>query len=223
LSMSDEIALYYTARAAEYDVTAGYRDPVSEVQRTIIKSRFRNTLRGYDVLEIACGTGYWTEVIAAAANSVLATDINPDMLSIARQRLSRVSNVRFKVADAYSLQGVKGYFTAAFSHWWWSHMPRSQISTFLTSLHKILTPGALVLFADQLVYDWPKRRLDDEGNTLEERILEDGRRFEVVKNFPTEQEILRYLAGIAENIEYFQDLESGYWSIVYHTPEQPVR
>jgi protein-L-isoaspartate O-methyltransferase len=180
-------------------------------------ARFRETLKGHDILEIACGTGYWTEVISATARSVLATDIDPVMISIAHKRLSSVANVRCQVADAYLLVGVSGPFTAAFSHWWWSHVPKSRIRRFLTVLQAKLMPGAFVLFADQLAYEWRNRRQDEEGNLLEERTLRNGRKFEIVKNFPTEKEIIHELTGIAERVTYREYPEGRYWTVSYNT------
>lgn len=112
MCLSGEVAKYYAARAREYDVSAGYLNPDAERRRAPIKVRFQEALKGHDVLEIACGTGYWTEVIAVAARSVLATDLDPGMVALARRRLASVTNVRCQVADAYSLREVSGPFTA---------------------------------------------------------------------------------------------------------------
>ena len=182
-----------------------------------IKNRFQEALQGHDVLEIACGSGYWSEVIASTSRSVLATDASPEMISIARKKLASIRNVRCQVADAYSLDSVSGGLTAAFAHWWWSHIPKSRIQSFLATLHSKLIPGALVLFADQLLYESQSRRSDPEGDLLEERALPDGRTFEIVKNFPTEQELREYLAGIANNIVYAEYPEQKYWTIAYNT------
>jgi ubiquinone/menaquinone biosynthesis C-methylase UbiE len=57
---------------------------------------------GADVLEVACGTGYWTEVLIRSAATVLATDINEEMLSLARSRDIDPQRIVFQRADAYA-------------------------------------------------------------------------------------------------------------------------
>jgi SAM-dependent methyltransferase len=190
---------------------------LAEELRRPIKSIFQDVLRGHDVLEVACGTGYWTEVIAESARSVLATDVDPAMISLARRRLTSVGNVRCQVADAYTLEGVEGVFNAAFSHWWWSHIPKSCLRAFLGVIHGRLVPGALVVFADQLPYQWGHRRVDEDGNLLEQRVLPDGSTWEIVKNFPTEQEIAQELAGLAGPVHYAAHPGAGYWTVIYNT------
>jgi SAM-dependent methyltransferase len=216
----EDVADYYAARAFEYDKTAGYEDPVAERLRDPIKRRYQSAFAGHDVLEIACGTGYWTEVIAGTARSVLATDINPEVISIAGRRLRGANNVRFIVADAYSLDGVPDGFTAAFAVWWWSHVPRSRIAGFLSTLHAKLRPTAFVLFADQLEYGASNRHRNAEGDLLEERTLADGRRFRVVKNFPTEHEIRAALAGVSEDVRYTEYPDERNWNVSYRVKKR---
>jgi len=221
VSHSDDVMRYYAARAAVYDETAGYTDPAAERLREPIKARYRKLFAGHDVLEVACGTGYWTAVIGETARSVLGIDIGPALVSQAQDRCKRLSNVTIQVADAYTLEGVPGGFSAAFGHWWWSHVPRERIGAFLAALHRRLLPGALVLFVDQLPYDGAVRRHDSAGNTLEQRALPDGRVFEVVKNFPTEEEVRRALAGKGTDVDYAEWPEEKSWSVRYRTEADP--
>jgi protein-L-isoaspartate O-methyltransferase len=215
MSHTDDIAAYYNERASVYDVTAGYTNPESEILRIPIKKRFQEIFQRRNVLEIACGTGYWTDVIAEAAESVLAIDINRSLLEQAQQRCSNQPNVSFQIADAYTLEGVPGGFDAAFAHGWWSHIPKKNIKSFLMVLHSKLTAGALVLFNDQLPYDGFYRKQDGEGNTIEQRILPNTRSFMIVKNFPDEKEITNALSGFAEDIRYSQPPHEDHWEVLY--------
>ena len=111
----DDVVKYYNERASVFDETSGYTNPEAEKLRESIKARFRDTFRGRKVLEIACGSGYWTAVLGEAAESVLAIDINRSLLEQAQKRCSTQPNIRFQIADAFTLEGVAGGFNAASS------------------------------------------------------------------------------------------------------------
>jgi hypothetical protein len=85
----------------------------------------------------------------------------------------------------------------------------------MISLHSKLVPGALVLFNDQLPYDGFYRQQDDEGNTLEQRILPNTRSFMIIKNFPDEKEIKNALSGFADDIKYTCPPHEDHWEVVY--------
>ena len=217
MSLIDDVINYYAARAPVYDESAGYTDEEAEKLRVPIKARYLGIFRGRNVLEIACGTGYWTKVVGEVAKSVLAIDINPSLISVAEERCKHLKNVRFQITDAYGLKDVPAGFDAALGIWWWSHIPKKYIKTFLAALHKKLVPGAIVMFVDQLPYDGFIREKDAEGNTLEQRILPDGRSFMIVKNFPTEQEVIDALTGFADGIRYVERPDEKNWDVTYRT------
>ena len=217
MSIVEDMAEYYAARAPVYDESAGYTDPEAEQLRVPIKTRYKGLFSGRSVLEIACGTGYWTPAVAEVADSVLAMDVNISVISHAKERCKHLSNVSFRVADAYTLEGISGGFSAAFAHYWWSHVPRERLTAFLTALHSKLQSGAFVLFVDQLPYEGHTCRTDEAGNTLEQRFLPDGRSFEIVKNFPSEDDVRNALMSIADNVQYIERRDERSWSVTYNT------
>jgi ubiquinone/menaquinone biosynthesis C-methylase UbiE len=85
MSHTDDLVNYYNERASVFDLTSGYANLEAEKLREPIKARFRATFRGKRVLEIACGSGYWTAVIGEAAESVLAIDISRSLLDQAQK------------------------------------------------------------------------------------------------------------------------------------------
>ena len=75
---------------------------------------------------MACGTGYWTEILAHSAVLVGATDINEEVLAVARSK--RVwQRVTFQGEDAYALPSLSQRFTAGLAIFWWSHVPSSRL------------------------------------------------------------------------------------------------
>ncbi|MBF0504272.1 MAG: methyltransferase domain-containing protein [Candidatus Omnitrophica bacterium] len=57
---------------------------------------------GMKVLEIGCGTGYFTKELAKTGAAIVAIDISSDLLAVARRDI-RCGNVTFKEENAYSL------------------------------------------------------------------------------------------------------------------------
>jgi ubiquinone/menaquinone biosynthesis C-methylase UbiE len=161
----------------------------------------QNSFTRHDVLEIACGTGYWTERISLVARSILALDQSIELLAIARKKA--LQNAYYQHEDAYLLSKIRGEFSASFSGFWWSHIPKPKIQYFLHQLHRKLTPGATIIFIDNNFVAGSNHAIaqtDADGNTYQTRHLPDGSSHKILKNFPTDQELKQSMPEGIENI-----------------------
>jgi SAM-dependent methyltransferase len=194
---SADLTEYYRRRAGEYE--AFYAKPERQADLLVLKKKIAEILKNARVLEVACGTGYWTTVISSAAASVIATDLAEEPMNIARAKAYPKNNVTFVEADAYRLPQELGRFDAAFAGFWWSHVPRERLKDFIASLNARLEPGATVLLLDNLYVEGnstPISEVDAAGNTYQLRALADGSRFRVLKNFPTKDELRALIPGV---------------------------
>lgn len=215
--ISRNLKEYYALRAEEYEKV--YANPSRQESIKWLQALLRQSFVGKRVLEVSCGTGYWTPTLASVAVSVLATDVNESVLDIARGKSYPQANVDFQLADAFSLEQVEGIFDAGFSGFWWSHISRERLRAFLDSFHGRLQPGAVVVFADnnpsEDLHGKHSEYVDAAGNQYSLRDLEDGRQYEIIKNFPTEAEVREALDGIGQEVQYFQS--PCYWCMSYRT------
>lgn len=204
---------YYAARAAEYDRI--YDKPERQADLAALRRSIPPMFAGRRTLEIACGTGYWTQFIAPFASETVAVDSAPETLEIARAR--RVSgNVRFALGDAYDLSRELGSFDAAFAGFWFSHVPRRRRKEFLNGLHPLLTRGATVVLLDNVYVvgsSTPIAEVDEEGNTYQMRSLQDGSRHRVLKNFPAAAELESLIEGIGTHPRFAR--LDHYWTFRY--------
>jgi demethylmenaquinone methyltransferase/2-methoxy-6-polyprenyl-1,4-benzoquinol methylase len=214
--MPNDIALvdYYAKRAGEYERI--YEKPERQNDLAVLKKLCAQTFAGRDILEIACGTGYWTQVVSQTAKSIIATDISDEVLQIARTK-KYGCETRFQKEDAFNLAVPSPTkFTAGLAMAWWSHLRRSEIKSFLSNLHRHFSSGALLAFMDNRFVpgsNTPISRTDDEGNTYQVRTLDNGKQHEILKNFPTETEIRNLLENLAVEIRW-----TGlpyYWFLTY--------
>ena len=205
---------YYARRAAEYEKI--YDKPERQADLARLRNDIPALFKGERVLEIACGTGYWTPLIARQAKSVLAVDYNEETLAIARTKKYPESNVRFERADAYALPDWPEQFSACYAGFWWSHVPLARLDAFLNGLQARLEPGARVAFMDNRYAEGSSTaisRKDPQGNTYQRRRLADGSSHEVLKNFPTGAELRARLGRFGTELT-FSEYEY-YWLATY--------
>jgi demethylmenaquinone methyltransferase/2-methoxy-6-polyprenyl-1,4-benzoquinol methylase len=217
MSEAEPLKSYYARRAAEYERI--YAKPERQADLEQLIKIVCERLAGRRVLEIACGTGWWTERYAPLAASVVATDVNEDVLAVARSKQYPEQSTRFAVADAFALNQISGEFDAVFAGFWWSHLERAAIPAFLAQLNLRLagTGDARVLFLDNRYVEGsstPITETDTSGNTYQLRKLDDGSTHRVLKNFPRAAELNAVAAPFSRTVQvtelqYFWILEYG--------------
>ena len=211
----NQLQTYYADRAAEYEEV--YRKPERQESIAWLNSRLRQAFADRSALEVACGTGFWTQTLAEVALSVVATDINREVLEIAEQKPLPPGKVIFTEDDAFSLSGIPAQeFNGGFSGFWWSHIPKPQIDLFLRAFHAKLQSGARVMFADSCYVEGsnhPISRTDEGGNTYQERALASGTRYEVLKNFPSRQELENTVAAYGTDVQW--EASAYFWCLSY--------
>ena len=224
MSAETDLINYYAERAPQYERV--YHKPerqadLQKLNRIVTEGFIRKV-----VLEVACGTGYWTEIVSHVAASVVALDINEEVLAFARTKPCAPGRVTFMRGDAFQLPKLPRGFDAALVGFWWSHVPKQRLRTFLTGLHAALEPRAQVMFFDNAYVDGsstpvsrkdsdgnPVSHRDADGNTYQERVLDGGSTHQIVKNFPTAEEMRATLAGMGENVEV--QFLTYYWILTY--------
>jgi len=215
IKFDEAMRSYYAFRAPEYDRV--YELPERQGNLKNLKDWIPKVLSKRRVLEVACGTGYWTQFFAPVSQHVMATDASIETIEIAKKRLG-TNNVKFEIVDAYSIPDTLGQFDAAFAGFWISHVPQSRLQAFLTNLHRRMQPGSTVLFIDNEYVEGsnhPITEQDDEGNTYQTRKLLDGTFHRVLKNFPSENDLINMIDGLGVKPEY-RKLDY-YWTFQYIT------
>lgn len=208
---------YYAARAPEYDKI--YKKPERQSDLREIESWLSHAFEDRSVLEVACGTGYWTQFIAPSASHVLAIDAVPDTMEVAKTRVS-MEKVTFQVGDAYDLPTMEAAPEAGFAGFWYSHLPRRRVKEFLCGFHKSIQPGSKVILIDNLFVvgsSTPISETDADGNTYQTRLLADGSSHKVLKNFPTEADLRDVLEGIGIHVTY--RAWQFFWAVEYFAAE----
>jgi len=197
--LADQVG-YYRRRADEYDVTAYGDVAVARARIARLVAEMQPTGK---VLEIACGTGLWTEALAGLADTVTAIDAAPEVIDIARARV-RSAKVTFEVADVFSWT-TSARFDVVFFSAWLSHVPMSRLEQFWQMLRRLLVVGGRVLFIDEHVDVREKESYVAGRDEIVERRLRDGETFRIIKNFVDPQRLEVWLRGMGWDCEIRRD------------------
>jgi len=192
--LAEQVA-YYQARAGEYDewwlrrgryalppdLERRWFEDVVEAEAAL--REFAPTGR---VLELACGTGLWTQQLVGYADHVTAVDASPEVIELNRERLVGAP-VSYLVADVFDWQAPAASYDVVVFTYWLSHVPDDRLDAFWSGVRPALRPGGRVFLVDSSPY--PAKSPHPTGGRPERRELNDGRTFSISKRYWTPDEL----------------------------------
>jgi len=164
---------YYSARAPEYHNVILSSGPLAVARRHLLAL---GPLR--DVLELAPGTGNWTEELVRIGETVTVVDASPEMMEINRQRIAD-ARVEYRQADLFQWTADRQY-DLVFSAFFLSHVPPDLVDAFLVRTCSAVRPEGHLFIVDQCD-DLPNYPVPAREGIYEQRALLDGRTFSIVK------------------------------------------
>jgi demethylmenaquinone methyltransferase/2-methoxy-6-polyprenyl-1,4-benzoquinol methylase len=232
-----EQVAYYRARAPEYDESwtreGDYDFGAAFNQRWFAEvKRLGVALEHFgpngQVLELAAGTGRWTEHLSPHAAGITALDVSAEMLAINRQRLaSSTTPVRYVEADLFGWTPDRRYDVVSFA-FWLTHVPPPRVDEFWALVESALAPQGRVFFVDSAM---PRpeppvlgRRfgfrdhavegvhsLTDLDRGISVRHVRDGREFQTVKVYWEPADLRDRLRTLGWDLE----VRETEWAFIY--------
>lgn len=166
---------YYRAQAPDYR-----RVDISSGSLAVAREKLLKLGPLQHILELAPGTGDWTQELVQIGRTVTAVDASPEMIEINRRRVAD-PRVEYKQADLFDWTPQQQYDLVFFA-FWLSHVPPDLVDAFLMKVRNAVHSGGHLFIIDQCD-DLPDFALAKRQGIFEERTLSDGRAFTIVKIF----------------------------------------
>ena len=214
---------YYNKRLEEYE--AIYAKPERQTDLQKLVARLQADIKNCKVLELACGTGWWTHQLASHAASWIATDTDPAALEVVQNKTIQGLSTT-QLLNAYQPQ-VNELVDCVFAAHWYSHLKRNEYKAFFEAVHTCLKPGGWLIMLDNKYVSGsstPISRTDTIGNTFQMRPLKDGSTYEVLKNFPTQDQLHQSGTAFAFAVQADTDLKlelHHYWYALMRASSLP--
>lgn len=108
-------------------------------------SHYAGPLEG-TVLEIGCGAGRMSRQLAGAFERLIALDVSPDQLELARAAVAETTAVGdFRLSTGPALESADGEVDAVFSTHVFQHLPSKLASPLLVDCGRVLAPGGTAM------------------------------------------------------------------------------
>jgi len=190
--VGDNLEEYYRARAPEYEQIYYRDDPERQAELDAEAGRLARLASKKVILELACGTGYWTRVMSQTARSITASDITAEAIIEAQKKEYRC-RVDFVHADMFRHSFGDACFDLVALGFWFSHQARQEYDRLWEVVRRPLRKGGLIWMVDnnppaEGSLETSHQR-DSFGNNYKRRYVSDGRTFLILKNYFSRAEL----------------------------------
>jgi ubiquinone/menaquinone biosynthesis C-methylase UbiE len=192
MSKNSNIVEYYRARAREYEQIYYRKVPERRQEIDDHCRHLERIARDKAVLDLACGTGYWTKVASNTAQKVIGTDIVIEMIEQSRTKVFGCP-VEFVVADLHELPFKPGSFDLVTLGFWLSHEPKQNFPKLFDAITTPLKKNGLIWMIDNNPpAEGPRSDsagADEHGNNFKKRQLQNGNEFVILKNYFSKEKL----------------------------------
>lgn len=197
---------YYSARANEYDewfYRLGRYDRGEEINQRwfqevdIVKQALHQIGETEEILELACGTGIWTQELLKIGKTITAIDASEAVIAINRSKLNS-QNIEYQQINLFTWEPNAEYDLVFFS-FWLSHIPPELLESFLVKVYKSVRIGGKVFIIDSRFEPTSTANnhiLNDDGKIYKSRKLNDGQEFQIVKVFYQPDALHQHLSQV---------------------------
>jgi demethylmenaquinone methyltransferase/2-methoxy-6-polyprenyl-1,4-benzoquinol methylase len=208
--LQEQIA-YYDARANEYDewfYRIGRYDRGSELNQrwfnevVVVRKALNQVGKVNHILELACGTGIWTQELLNIGEKITALDASTKVIDINQRKLNS-SRVQYHQQDLFSWKPDAEYDLVFFA-FWLSHVPPELLSSFLGKVWQSVRVGGQVFLIDSRFEQTSTAKnhtLSNETNICYTRKLNDGREYQVVKVFYQPDTLTKQLSEVGFSVD----------------------
>ena len=210
----EEQVAYYRARAPEYDAWAdrdgdfdrGERNEGWHAEKRRLAAALHEFRPAGSILEIAGGTGQWTEQLVRYSALLTVLDVAPEALEQNLQRMAqRTRMIEYHEADIFTWEPPERYDVVFFSYWL-SHVPPECFEEFWHQVRRCLKPSGRVFFIDNLLSQKaaeldPETPAGDGVSVLREG--PDGNLYRVWKVLWRPDDLRRVLSNLGWNVHVF--------------------
>lgn len=140
--MADEQSEFWSKVAQKYDQVVDLQ--IGPKTRSMVRQRVAKEGGLGNLAEFGCGTGFYTQVLAGKADSVVATDLSPGMLALAKDQI-KAANVTFQAEDCQRTSLPDGAFDTAFIS---LVIHFTEADKTLAEMRRILKPGGTLIISN---------------------------------------------------------------------------
>jgi 2-polyprenyl-3-methyl-5-hydroxy-6-metoxy-1,4-benzoquinol methylase len=208
--IQEQIA-YYEARANEYDewfYRIGRYDRGSELNQrwfdevAIVRRALHQMEKVSHILELACGTGIWTQELLHIGEKITALDASKTVIEINQRKLNS-SRVEYHQQDLFSWNPDAEYDLVFFA-FWLSHIPPELLSSFLMKVWQSVRFGGQFFMIDSRFEPTSTAKnhpLRNDTDICHTRKLNDGQEFQVFKIFYQPDRLREQLSQVGFNVD----------------------